>query len=175
MDKTPRVIWITGLSGAGKTTLANSLYAEFKAKNVNVIKLDGDELREVFGIHSNQKHDRQSRALLGHSYSRLCIMLANQGFTVIIATISMIKELNEWNRTNLPNYFEVYLKVPRAELLRRDPKGIYQKFKAGQVSNVAGFDLDVDEPESADIVFDFNAGDSWDGLQNQMVNKILGV
>ena len=65
--------------------------------------------------------------------------------------------------------------MPRAELLRRDPKGIYQKFKAGQVSNVAGFDLDVDEPESADIVFDFNAGDSWDGLQNQMVNKILGV
>ena len=174
MDKTPRVIWITGLSGAGKTTLANSLYAEFQAKNVNVIKLDGDELREVFGIHSNQKHDRQSRAF-GNSYSRLCIMLANQGFTVIIATISMIKELNEWNRTNLPNYFEFNINVPRAELLIRDPKVIYQKFKAGQVSNVAGFDLDVDEPESADIVFDFNAGDSWDGLQNQMVNKILGV
>lgn len=101
------------------------------------------------------------------------MMLANQGFTVIVATISMIKELNEWNRTNLPNYFEVYLKVPRSELLRRDPKGIYQKFKAGEISNVAGFDLEVDEPESADIVFDFDAGDSWESLQSLMFQKIL--
>jgi len=74
---------------------------------------------------------------------------------VVIATISLFREVHEWNRANLPGYFEVYLKVPVEELRRRDPKGIYHRFDAGELTHVAGLDLPIDEPEAADWTVEF--------------------
>ena len=63
----------------------------------------------------------------------------------------MFREVHTWNRTHLPGYFEAYLKVPIEELRRRDSKGIYSRFDAGKLKNVAGLDLNVDEPEEPDF------------------------
>ena len=135
-----RVIWITGLSGAGKSTLAHELVARLRASGDVVVILDGDELREVFGAVSvNLKyHSREARLALAIQYAHMCRILAQQGLTVVIATISLFKKVHVWNRANLPGYFEVYLKVPVEELRRRDPKGIYRRFDAGELSDVAG-------------------------------------
>jgi len=148
-----KVIWITGLSGAGKTTLALKLVKRLRSKGEPVIFLDGDELREVFGAASfNEKnHGREGRLALAMQYAHLCRVLAGQGFTVVIATISLFREVHQWNRKYLPGYFEVYLKVPLEELRRRDPKDIYKKYDAGEIQNVAGLDLQVDEPEKSDL------------------------
>jgi len=153
----PRVIWITGLSGAGKTTLANEVVRTLRTNGVSVVMLDGDELRDVFGAGAAnaQNHDRTSRIALAMQYAHLCRAIANQGLTVVIATISLFKEVHSWNRENLPGYFEVYLKVPLKELRLRDPKGIYKRFDAGELENVAGLDLHIDEPEVADLILDF--------------------
>ena len=67
----------------------------------------------------------------------------------------MFEEVYTWNRNNLPNYFEVYLKVPLKELRTRDPKSIYRRYDKGTISNVAGLDLVVDEPHGSDLVLDF--------------------
>ena len=67
----------------------------------------------------------------------------------------MYNETYAWNRTNLPNYFEIYLKVPLKELRRRDPKKIYQRYDAGDLSDVAGLDLAVDEPVEPHVILDF--------------------
>jgi len=147
-----QVIWITGLSGAGKTTVANHVAVSLQQKNINTIKLDGDVLRSVFG--SEGQHTREDRLSLARSYSRLCKELAGQGYTVICSTISMFHEIHEWNRNNLPGYLEVYLRVPIDVLEGRDTKGIYVKAKSGDISNVAGVDLKVDEPRSPDILID---------------------
>lgn len=153
-----QVFWITGLSGAGKSTLAYDVVARLRAAGSSVVMLDGDELREVFGaVAANaQNHGREGRIALAMQYAYLCRILASQGMTVVIATISLFREVYAWNRENLPGYFEIYLKVPIKELRRRDPKGIYRRFDAGELSNVAGLDLRIDEPKDADWVAKFS-------------------
>lgn len=157
--KQGQTIWITGLSGAGKSTLARALSERLRARQQSLILLDGDELREVFSTATSidvaaRNHDRAARLTLAMQYARLCHVLSAQGHTVIIATISLFREVHQWNREHLANYYEVYLKVPLAELRRRDPKGIYQRFDAGELNHVAGLDVDIDEPEAADWVIE---------------------
>lgn len=153
-----RVIWITGLSGAGKSTLARETARRLRAAGEAVVILDGDELREVFGAVAvnADNHGREGRLALAMQYAHLCRVLAKQGLTVVIATISLFREVHAWNRSNLPGYFEVYLKVPLEELRRRDPKGIYRRFDAGELTHVAGLDLPIDEPEAPDWVVEFD-------------------
>ena len=151
-----QVVWITGLSGAGKTTLAQAIVKHLRDNGQDVIFLDGDELRDILNrpLNNVQSHDRESRLALAMQYAQLCRMLAMQGFIVVIATISLFKEIHSWNRKNLPGYFEVYIKVPLAELRRRDPKSIYQRFNSGEIKNVAGLDLKIDEPLNAHLIID---------------------
>ena len=101
-------------------------------------------------------------------------MLANQGLTVVIATMSLFKEVHAWNRHNLPGYFEVYLKVPLDELRRRDSKGIYRRFDSGELSQVAGLDLLVDEPESADWVVEFDPLRSVETVAEELMKILSG-
>ncbi|PWB35388.1 adenylyl-sulfate kinase [Pseudomonas sp. SDI] len=147
-----QVVWITGLSGAGKSTLAQAFAAGLRAQGQSVVVLDGDELREVFGNTADraQNYDRAARLALAMQYAHLCRVIAAQGHIVVIATISLFHEVHAWNRSQLPGYFEVYLQVPLEELRRRDPKGIYRRFDAGELHNVAGLDLSIDEPSAAD-------------------------
>jgi adenylylsulfate kinase len=169
-----RVIWITGLSGAGKSTLAVEVVAKLHKRGEPVIMLDGDNLREVFGaVAANaQNHGREGRLALAMQYAHLCRVIAAQGLTVVIATISLFREVHAWNRANLPGYFEVYLKVPVEELRRRDPKGIYRRFDAGELSNVAGLDLPIDEPQAADWVVEFEPERSAAALADELLEKL---
>ncbi len=171
-----RVILITGLSGAGKSTLAHEVVAKLRKSGEAVVMLDGDELREVFGaVAANaNNHGREGRLALAMQYAHLCRVVAAQGLTVVIATISLFREVHAWNRANLPGYFEVYLKVPVEELRRRDPKGIYRRFDAGELTLVAGLDLHIDEPEAADLVVEFAPGRSATSLAEEL-NQILST
>lgn len=165
------VCWITGLSGSGKSTLAASVTARLRAQGEAVVMLDGDELREVFGAVADnaRSHSRAGRLALAMQYARLCQTIASQGMTVVIATISLFKEVHVWNRVNLPGYFEVYLKVPVGELRSRDPKGIYRRFDAGELTDVAGLDLSIDEPEAADWTAEFRPGRTVEVLTDELM------
>ena len=168
------VFWITGLSGAGKSTLTYEIATQLRANGEAVVMLDGDELREVFGaVAANaQNHGREGRLALAIQYAHLCRILAAQGLTVVIATISLFREVHVWNRANLPGYFEVYLKVPVDELRRRDPKGIYRRFDAGELTHVAGLDLTIDEPEAADWVVEFEPSRSVAVLADELLKTL---
>lgn len=146
--------WITGLSGAGKTTLAREIKKQLQPYQQKTILLDGDELREILGSAGIDKknHDKEARIKLAMTYSRLCKYLEDQGLDVIIATISMFTEVQAWNRKNISGYFEIFINTDRDELRRRDPKGIYKQFDAGTLKNVAGEDLPVDVPMQPDFV-----------------------
>ena len=154
---TGRVIWITGLSGAGKTTLAKGLSLRLENSKLRPILLDGDTLRNIFQKDGSdaQSYKRDTRLNLALQYGLICQTLSDQGFTVIISTIAMFNEIYAWNRENLNNYFEIFLKVPLVELYKRDPKKIYESYRHGKITNVAGLDLTIDEPISADVVYDF--------------------
>ena len=166
---TGQVIWITGLSGAGKTTVAEQLTLRIRRGGWQPILLDGDSLRDLFKnielIH--ETYNREARIKLALQYAQICKVLSSQGFTVIIATISMFREVYAWNRANFPNYFEVYLKVPLDELRLRDPKKIYQRYDSGNLCDVAGLDLLVDEPLEPHVILDFETHPFfWDSPTN---------
>jgi cytidine diphosphoramidate kinase len=148
------VFWITGLSGAGKSTLANEIFRQIKENGFSAILLDGDVLREVFAIdyRDPENFTRASRVNLALRYSRLCKILSSQVDYVVIGTISMFNEVYNWNRKHIPNYFEVYLKVGIQELIRRDSKGLYSKYINGEIKNLAGLDLEIDEPNAPDYL-----------------------
>ncbi len=169
------VIWITGLSGAGKSTLAHEVVIRLRAEGISVVQLDGDELREVFeAVAANaHNHGREGRLALAMQYAHLCRVIASQGLVVVIATISLFHEVHAWNRKNLPDYFEVYLKVPLEELRRRDSKGIYRRFDAGDLSNVAGLDLPIDEPDAADWVVEYLSSQKSSDLAVELINKLI--
>ncbi len=168
------VIWITGLSGAGKSTLARQIVEKLRFCGEPVVMLDGDELREVFGaVAANvHNHGREGRLALALQYAHLCRVIASQGFTVVIATISLFREVHAWNRANLPGYFEVYLKVPIEELRSRDPKGIYKRFDAGELTNVAGLDLLIDEPNAPDWVVEFEPDQPLVAVTEELLKKL---
>lgn len=146
MQKNGRVYWITGLSGAGKTTIGRLWYRELKEKQDNVVLLDGDQLRMVFG--GGLGYSGSDRYQLASSYGRLCAMLSRQGMDVVCCTISMFDAVREWNRSNIPDYVEIYLHVTMDTLYHRDQKGLYTR----SVQNVAGLSLQVEEPKHPDLI-----------------------
>lgn len=155
-----RVYWITGLSGAGKTTLARKLQRHLRGQGRPTVRLDGDELREAFGCEA--AHARAERLALALSYARLCRLLANQGLDVVVATISLFHQVHEWNRKNLSAYLEILLDVPMEELCRRDPKRIYERVTRGEIVSVAGFDVAVEMPLAPHIVLEHRGDTSAD-------------
>lgn len=154
------VYWITGLSGAGKTSLCQALVSYLQNQGDSIIMLDGDDLREVMG--STDAHTREERLMLARRYAHLCHLLSKQGVDVAIATISMFREIHEWNRINLSKYVEIFLNVPLDELSRRDPKKIYERVYKGELKNVAGVDFIVDKPASPDVSIEWVPGLSVD-------------
>lgn len=146
------VFWITGLSGAGKTTLARHLQDRFVINGRSAILLDGDELRQVFAIEGH--YTTQERRRLALRYAKLCKLISDQGQTVICATISLFHDVHDWNRQNLHTYYEIYLDVPIETLKARDTKGLYLSAERGERSDVIGIDTDYEQPREPDLVID---------------------
>lgn len=140
------VYWLTGLSGAGKTTVGRSLYEKIKTEKDNIVFLDGDILREVFGNDLGYSlEDRYKSAMRN---ARLCKMLSNQGLDVICCTISMFNSVRKWNRDNISIYKEIYLKVPDDILKQRNQKGLYDN----SLQELVGFGVDMEEPKCPDLL-----------------------
>lgn len=176
MNVEGKVIWITGLSGAGKTTLATAVVDLLRKEGVSPVLLDGDELRSVLvEENSGGRHDRESRLELAFKYSKLCKVIAKQGFIVVIATISLFREIHEWNRKNLPGYLEVFLDVPMEELKRRDPKKIYQRYQSGEVRDVVGLDLKAQIPKNSDVRFKYDGSISPAAMAEIICQKLKSI
>lgn len=145
-----QVCWITGLSAAGKTSVAIGVTSRLRDAGKFVVHLDGDQLRELFPHFKGfERHERLS---LGYQYSALAKFLSDQGAIVVVSAIALFSEIHLWNRTNIENYLEVFLDVPMDELIRRDPKGLYRRYLSGEIASVAGMDLKVDYPIMPDLV-----------------------
>ncbi len=163
------VFWFTGLSGAGKTAIGKRFYEEFRERLSNVVFLDGDELREAFG--NDLGHSSEDRKKSAMRNSRLCRLLSNQGIHVVIATISLFHEVQNWNRKNIPGYREIYISVPLEVLSTRDPKGIYARAKKGHAKNVYGIDLGFEAPKTPELILNNDGTQSIEIAMKIAVNR----
>ncbi len=149
------VIWLVGLSAAGKTTIGRRLYDMRKRHNGATVLVDGDEIRRIF------KHDRhpaaysvEGRRANAERIVELCAWLDNQGIDVICCVLCIFPDVLEANRQRFSDYFEVFVDVPLEVAERRDVKGVYGPARRGESANVVGLDIPFPRPEGADLVID---------------------
>jgi len=143
------LIWITGYSGAGKTTIARLVSEKLKEINVPVVLLDGDEIRSILG--ERYGHELDERRQLAYVYGRLCKKISDCGVTVVIATVAMFEAVRIENRASNARYLEVYLNVPLEVRQERDPKGLYKAATAKGL-NASAVAIGFEEPLNPDLV-----------------------
>lgn len=145
------VYWITGLSGAGKTTMGTQLYQIMRREKPNVFRLDGDIARWAYNDVTDFSIEARRECAFRHA--RVSKMIADQGIDVICCTVSLFHEVQAWNRENFARYVEIFLDVPMEILARRNQKGMYSEAKAGRMKNVMGVDQKMEFPLRPDIHF----------------------
>jgi len=149
--KTP-VIWLTGIPGSGKTTLALELVKYYQQGDLPVEILDGDEIRKTLskdlGMSPEDRKEHNRRVIF------VTQILAKNGVTTIVPLISPYRETREFARKEIPNFVEVWVKASVDECIKRDPKGLYKKALAGEIKNLTGLQSPYEEPQNAEIVLD---------------------
>ena len=143
------LVWITGLSGAGKTTIAKQLVSHLKNNRINPIWLDGDILRKALMIDGG--YSRDERLKIAQQYCNLAKAFVDQKHLVVCSTISLFYEVHNWNRSNVTPYLEVFLDVPETIRARRDSQGYFRRIDANKITNFAGSHFVVELPKSPDL------------------------
>jgi adenylylsulfate kinase-like enzyme len=163
------VVWLTGLSGAGKTTIAEEIVRIAKPCLPELVLVDGDVIRDLFG--AGLGFDEGARKQQIGRIQRLALFLARQNMSVIVAALYSDSALLQWNRINLPEYFEVYVDTPLATVEERDSKGLYSKARAGEVQHVVGIDIPWHTPKSPDMVV-CSTGESPNSIAIQIIRAV---
>jgi bifunctional enzyme CysN/CysC len=147
----PVTIWFTGLSAAGKSTIAKAVELELHARGRHTMMLDGDNLRH--GLNRDLGFSDADRVENIRRVGEVAKLMVDAGLIVVCAFISpfrtdraMVRKLFEPGE-----FFEVYVDTPIEECIRRDPKGLYAKAKAGELRNFTGVDSDYEEPERPEL------------------------
>ena len=164
------VIWITGLSGAGKTTLCRALWQELKSRCPELVCLDGDAVRAAFGHDLGYRES--DRRMQIQRLQRLAQLLAEQGLVVLVAALYSHPELLAWNRQNLREYFEIYLKASTDTLRRRDAKGLYREAAAGMRPHVVSVDIPWHAPDAPNLVIDVDNAPSPEVCARQVISAL---
>lgn len=160
------VYFFTGLAGAGKTTIGGAFYQRLKKEKPDAVLVDGDKSRQTTG---DRDYSTEARRRGAYIQLKRCKELADQGKDVVLCSISMYRDVREWNRANIENYKEIYIKVQWETLLQRNQKGLYSP---GQ-KNVVGVDLPYDEPETPDIVIQNDGQQTPDEIVSNLEQMLL--
>ena len=169
MSEKTRVIWFTGLSGAGKTTLAEKLAAYLKEKGVKCELLDGDTVRNIFPQTGFSKKERDEHV---KRMGFLASMLERNGITVIASFISPYRESRDFVRKMCRNFVEVYVSTSLEVCEKRDVKGLYKKARRGEIKSFTGIDDPYEAPLHPEITIN-TAGETVEESLERLL-KFLG-
>ncbi|AFZ69036.1 adenylyl-sulfate kinase [Deinococcus peraridilitoris] len=166
-----RVVWFTGLSGAGKTTLAQALYQELVDQGEQVELLDGDAVRENLSKGLGfSKADRDTNV---RRIAFVAGLLARHGVTVLVSAISPYRDTRDQVLSELPNALEVFVDAPLDVVTQRDVKGLYEKALRGEIQHFTGVNDPYEAPLKADIHLKTDEISVQEGLQRLL--SALGV
>jgi bifunctional enzyme CysN/CysC len=150
----PAVLWFTGLSGSGKSTIANIVERKLAARGRHTFLLDGDNVRH--GLNRDLGFTEADRIENIRRVGEVARLMADAGLIVLTAFISPFRAERDLVRKMLPEgeFIEVFVDTPLADAEKRDPKGLYAKARAGEIKNFTGIDSPYEPPENAEIVID---------------------
>ena len=166
-SSTAPVLWFTGLSGSGKSTIATRVHEELVHRGVDVEYIDGDALREVFpntGFSRAEREEHLRRT--GYMASRL----AAHGVTVVASFVSPYRESRDFIRRLCRDFREIYVATPLDECERRDVKGLYARARRGEIRNFTGIDDPFEPPDRPELTLDTRALNV-----EQCVDKVLAL
>lgn len=156
MQKRGLVIWLTGLSGAGKTTLARAISEKLASDGLSAETLDGDEVRE--NLSRGLGFSRDDRDTNVRRIGFVARLLARNGVTVLASAISPYREARDDVRRTVEDdgarFVEVFVRCPLDVLIKRDVKGLYEKALAGEIAHFTGVSDPYEAPTSPDLVVD---------------------
>ncbi len=145
------MLWFTGLSGSGKSTIAVRVHEELVRRGVEAEYIDGDALREVFPATGFTREEREEHLRrTGYMASRL----AAHGVMVVASFVSPYRESRAFIRKLCPAFAEIYVSTPLEECERRDVKGLYARARRGEIRNFTGIDDPYEVPEHPELTLD---------------------
>jgi adenylylsulfate kinase len=147
---TGTLAWITGLPSAGKSRFARAVQAELDGRAVASCLLDGDEVRNA--MVPNPGYDSESRDRFYATLGNLAAILAAQPLVVLVAATAHRRAYRDAARTRVERFLEIWVDTPLDEVRRRDTKGLYRGFRAGERQDVPGEDLAYEPPLDPDVV-----------------------
>lgn len=166
-------VWITGLSGAGKTTLAQLVHRKLQDIGVvNLEILDGDIIRKNLsrGLGFSKKDRDENVRRVGF----VCKLLGRNEVPSIVALISPYREARDEVRSEIENFIEVYAKCPIEACERRDNKGLYKKARAGQIKDFTGIDSPYEPPLNPDVICD-TENEELEACADKVISKLKDV
>ena len=143
-------LWFTGLSGAGKTTLADRMEEILKARGLKVEMLDGDVVRT--NLSKGLGFSKEDRDINIRRIGFVCNLLTRNGVVAIAAAISPYEEIRQENRKLIKHYVEVFCKCSLEKLVERDVKGLYAKAIKGEIKGFTGVSDPYEEPANPEVV-----------------------
>jgi len=167
------VVWLTGLPGSGKTTLATRAAEELRRRGYRVEVLDGDWVRKTINPDAGFTREERRRHLLRVAW--IARLLARNGVIVFASFVSPYRAVREEVRRIVEEevpFVEVYVKCPVEECIRRDPKGLYRKALRGEISHFTGITDPYEPPESPDLVLD-TVGDTVETNVEKLLAKVM--
>ncbi|PJY98723.1 MULTISPECIES: adenylyl-sulfate kinase [Bacillus] len=165
------ILWLTGLSGSGKSTIANAAARELFEQGYQVIVLDGDNIRH--GLNKDLGFSDEDRKENIRRIGEVAKLFVQQGTIVITAFISPFREDREQVRqlVEAGEFNEVYIKCDLDICEQRDPKGLYKKARNGEIPFFTGIDSPYEEPEAPELVLDSGQHDR-EACKNQLIEFV---
>ncbi|MCA1024806.1 adenylyl-sulfate kinase [Cytobacillus sp. FSL W7-1323] len=166
------MVWLTGLSGSGKSTIANIVQTKLYELNMSTYLLDGDNLRH--GINKNLGFSSEDRKENIRRTAEIGKLFVDAGIVVLAALISPFEEDRKLARFLFTEdeFIEIYVECSLEECELRDPKGLYKKARLGEIKNFTGIDQIYEPPQSPDLVISTNSK-SAEECANELVNYLI--
>ncbi len=162
------LFYITGLSGSGKTAIAEKIKHKISYKYGPTLTISGDDLRKIFNYN---KFSKRKRLIYALNYAKFCKHVTDKKINVIFSTVSLFHKVRKWNRSNVQNYVEIYILSDIDKIIKLKKKFFYK----GKHKNIVGKNIKPEFPKSPDIVVENNFQKTISSLVNQLFKNIKKV